>query len=137
MNMRIIGFGIKRLFGEKNEVKNPKLTLNQNIEVKDISKEKLDVGSDEAIIVKFLFSIEYSDGVGKVGIEGNVVLLPDKEELKEFNKTIKEKKIPDRFKTQLFNFIIMKCNIKALSMEDELNLPYHVAMPKLGPMEKD
>ena len=63
-------------------------------------------------------------------------MVGQKDELKEFSKTMKEKSIPDKFRPTIFNFIMNKCNIKALSIEDELNLPYHVQMPRLGNPEK-
>ena len=36
--MRIVGFGLKKMFGEKKEGKNSDLNITQNIEIKDISK---------------------------------------------------------------------------------------------------
>jgi len=36
MTMRIIGFGIKRILGEKNIVQNVKLSISQNINIKDV-----------------------------------------------------------------------------------------------------
>lgn len=135
--MKIVGFGIKKLFGERNDVSNIKLSISQNINVKDVYKEKLDLGIEDSITIKFVFSVNYSENFGKVEIEGNVLILPDKEESKEFAKALKEKNIPERFKTPIFNFIMSKCNIKALSLEDELNLPYHVPMPKLSPREQN
>lgn len=137
MNMKIIGFGIKRILGEKNIVHNVKLSINQNINIKDVYKEKLDIAGEEAIGVNFIFSIIYSENLGKVEVEGNLIILPEKEELKEFSKSLKEKSIPDKFKPIIFNFIMNKCNIKALSIEDEINLPYHVPMPRLTPADKD
>jgi hypothetical protein len=31
----------------------------------------------------------------------------------------------------IFNFIMVKCNVKALYLEDEMNMPLHVPMPRL------
>jgi len=137
MTMRIIGFGIKRILGEKNIVQNVKLSISQNINIKDVYKEKLDINGQEAIGVDFIFSIVYSENIGKVEVEGNLLIHPEKEDLKEFSKSIKEKSIPDKFKPIVLNFIMSKCNIKALSIEDEINLPYHVPMPRLTPADKD
>jgi len=133
--MKIVGFGIKRLLGEKNKIDTTGLKLNQNINIKDVYKEKLDIAGEEVINLNFIFSVEYSDDYGKISIEGNVFILPEKDESKEFIKSLKEKSIPERFKTPIFNFIMGKCNIKALSLEDELNLPLHVPMPRLRPKE--
>jgi len=32
----------------------------------------------------------------------------------------------------LFNFIMNKCNIKALYLEDEMGLPLHIPLPKIS-----
>ena len=128
MTMRIIGFGIKRILGEKNIVQNVKLSISQNINIKDVYKEKLDINGQEAIGVDFIFSIVYSENIGKVEVEGNLLIHPEKEDLKEFSKSIKEKSIPDKFKPIVLNFIMSKCNIKALSIEDEINLQLKVLL---------
>jgi hypothetical protein len=135
--MKIIGFGLTNIFGEKNEVTDVKLSLTQNIEVKNISKERLPISSEEVINLKFLFSITYASNLGKVEIGGNMLIIPDKDELKDFLKAIKEKSIPEKVKPVIFNFIMTKCNIKALSLEDDLNLPYHIALPKISPPSAD
>ncbi|MBS3078963.1 hypothetical protein J4218_02475 [Candidatus Pacearchaeota archaeon] len=129
--MKIVGFGLTSISGERKEGNGEKLTLNQNIEIMGISKEKVPISSEEVLNLKFLFSIKYSGDLGKVEIGGSVLIIPDKDESKEFQKAIKEKSIPEKAKPILFNFIMTKCNIKALSLEDDLNLPYHVALPKL------
>ena len=64
--------------------------------------------------------------------------MPEKEELKEFLKFWKENKLPEGHKIPLFNFIMSKCNIKALTLEDELALPYHITtLPRFVPENQD
>jgi hypothetical protein len=131
--MKIIGFGLKRLFGEKKDFNNKKINLSQNINITNVQKERLEITGEDAITITFVFSVNYSEDAGKIEIEGNILIIPDKEDLKEFSKTLKEKSIPDKYKPHIFNFIMAKCNIKALSIEDELNLPPHIPMPRLAP----
>ena len=66
------------------------------------------------------------------------MILPDNDaELKQFLDSWKDKKIPEHLRTSLFNFIMNKCNIKALFLEDELGLPLHIPMPKLTIQKKE
>ena len=134
--MRIIGFNLASILAERKEKVMEKVQINQNINIKDVTKEKIPISPTEGLSVKFLFSVDYSEDFAKIEFNGSVLLLPEKEELKTFLKSWKDKKIPDEFKTPLFNFIMSKCNIKALNLEEELNLPHHVPMPRIEPPDK-
>lgn len=131
--MRIIGFNFSKISIERKEKLEGKLEINQNVDIKEVVKEEVPFSSQEALKVKFNFSIIYSKGFAKLEFEGQVILLPEKDEMKKFFKSWKDKKIPEDSRVGLFNFIMGKCNIKALELEDELNLPLHVPMPKLAP----
>lgn len=133
--MKIIGFGISRILGEKNEVKPTQLNLSQNIEIKSIQKDTMPVNNQEILNLKFLFSIIYSNELGKIEISGNIIILPEDDEIKEFLKSWREKTIPENFKAPIFNLIMTKCNVKAASLEDEIGLPIHIPMPKVAPKE--
>jgi hypothetical protein len=132
--MRIVGFSLHKISVEKKEKQEQSLKINQNIDIKEVIKEKNPVTSSETLRIKFLFIVSYSDNFAKLEFEGNVILLPDKpDELNSFVKSWKSKKIPEESRIPLFNFIMNKCNVKALDLEDELNLPLHVPMPRLNP----
>jgi len=131
--MRIIGFNLTKILGERKEELEQGLKITQNINVNDISKEKIPINNDEALKVSFQFTIDYSKDSAKIDFEGNVILLPEKEESKKILKSWKSKKLEEDFRIPLFNFIMAKCNIKALTTEDELGLPPHIQMPRISP----
>ena len=134
--MKIVGFGLRKIFGERKEVKAAELNLTQNIEIKEISKEKVNVSTEEVINIKFAFTVNYSGDLGKIEFEGSVIILPDKDEAKDLSKSVKEQILADKFKAPIFNFIMTKCNVKALMLEDDINLPFHISMPRLPPPPK-
>lgn len=151
--MKIIGFNLLKISVERKEKLENNLSVSQNINIKDVSSDKILIGKEDAIKVKFNFLINYSedktgsefknseDKTGsefknseekaKLDFEGWVIILPDKDESKQFLKAWKDKKIPDEFKIPIFNFIMGKCTIKALNLEDEMALPLHFPMPRL------
>jgi hypothetical protein len=45
----------------------------------------------------------------------------------------KKNKVPDEIKLLVFNFVMTKCNLKALQLEEEFSLPPHIPLPKLTP----
>ena len=134
--MRIIGFNLSKISAERKEKKVEKIQLSQNINIKDVIKEKIPISESEALSIKFTFTIDYSEDFANVEFGGIVLILPEKDELKTFLKSWKDKKIPDEFRTPLFNFIMSKCNIKALNLEEELSIPHHIPMPYINPQEK-
>ena len=135
--MKIIGFNISKILIEKKEKIEGKIEINQNIDIKEISKDNIPITEEEVLKIDFSFLINYSNNLGKLEFEGNLILVPEKVQLKDILKNWKDKKIDDDIRIPLFNFIMSKCNIKALSLEDELNLPYHIPMPRINPQKKE
>ncbi|MFA5258944.1 MAG: hypothetical protein WC979_03440 [Candidatus Pacearchaeota archaeon] len=134
--MQIIGFNLTKISIERKEKVGGNLQINQSIDIKDVVKEKVPISQEEALKMKFQFSINYQEDLAKAEFEGNLILLPTKEELKDFLREWKDKKVPSEVRIPLFNFIMNKCNIKALALEDELNLPFHIPLPKVNPENK-
>jgi hypothetical protein len=131
--MQIIGFNLTKILVEREEKIEGKLEVKQNIDIAEVSKEKIPFSDNEAIKINFNFIVNYEPEFAKLILEGYLVILVDKDEMKKFLKAWKNKKLPEPTNISLFNFIMNKCNIKALNLEDELNLPFHVPMPKINP----
>lgn len=130
--MRVIGFNLMKVSIERKEQLGKDIKISQNIDIKEIIKERIPVSDNEALKVIFDFTIDYSQDSARIEFKGNVIILPEKEEAKKILKSWKDKKFTDDFRVPLFNFIMSKCNIKALSLEDELFLPPHIQMPRLS-----
>jgi len=135
--MKIIGFNLSKISIERKEKPEGKIELKQNINVDAIEKEKISITKDEALKIEFTFTINYEPNFANVEFKGQVVALPDKDEMKKVLKEWKDKKLPEGTKTGIFNFIMSKCNIKALTLEDEMGLPTHVPMPRLSSKKQE
>lgn len=151
--MQVIGFNVQKILAERSpEFK--KSNINTNIEFTDIDKEKLDLLKDaEALKFSFVFIITYDDAEksqeksqdkpqeekskdssskqGEIRFEGNILLSATKDEAKDITKSWKKKQIEDNFRIPLINFILKKCSVKALSLEEDLNLPIHIPFPRI------
>jgi hypothetical protein len=130
--MKIIGFTLNKISIERKEHVEGKLEIKQNIDIAGIEKEKVPISKYDVFRIKFKFNINYNQDLANLEFNGNVMILPDKNEVKEFVLASKEKQIPEEFRIPIFNFIMAKCNIKALNLEDEINLPLHIPLPKLN-----
>ena len=45
-------------------------------------------------------------------------------------------KIPEEYKLTIFNIIMKKSNLKAIQLEDEMNLPLHISLPSIKEINK-
>lgn len=130
--MKLIGFNLFKISIERKEKIEGELKINQNIDIKDVTTDNIPITDKEALKIKFKFSINYSKDVAKLEFDGMLILLPEKDELKKFQQSWKDKQLPDELRVPLFNFIMNKCNIKALYLEDEMALPLHIQMPRIS-----
>ncbi|MEM0465090.1 MAG: hypothetical protein QXW97_00110 [Candidatus Pacearchaeota archaeon] len=135
--MRIIGFNLSKILGERVENIEGNLEVSQNIDIKEIKEEEIPFSKDKALKVFFSFKINYSKDFANIEFDGILIILPEKDEIKIILKDWKDKKISEDYRIPIFNFIMQKCNVKALSLEDELNLPTHFQMPRLNNAKKE
>lgn len=130
--MKVIGYNIKTISAEKiNEIKD-KLQISSNISIKSIKEEKIELIKDKTpLSFDFEFTLDYKPNFATIIIKGNVLILFDNKQAKEILKKWKSKKIDDDIRVPLFNFIFSKSSIKAIQLEEELSLPYHIPLPRL------
>lgn len=133
-----MGFNFTKINVEKfsDKAEDLKLTTNINIEdLKEVKTASFKIKED-IIAVKFMYSINYEPQYAKIEMVGNVVFGVEPKQAREILKQWKDKKTPEEFRMLLFNTILRKTNIKALQLEEEMNLPLHMPMPSLKPQEK-
>ena len=131
--MAIVGFNLTKILVERKDSFDGKLNINSKINVEDIKKASMDISKDkETLQLNFIFEISYEPEFAKVIFKGNVLLLLDPKESKEIIRDWKKKKnisdINEAVRESIFNIILRKCNIKAFSLEEELNLPMHIPL---------
>jgi len=133
-----MGFNFTKISVEKFSDKAEDLKLTTNINIEDLKEVKTASFKikEEIIAVKFMYSINYEPQYAKIEMVGNVVFGVEPKQAREILKQWKDKKTPEEFRMVLFNTILRKTNIKALQLEEEMNLPLHMSMPSLKPQEK-
>ncbi len=139
--MNVIGFNFTKISAERSISSKIKLSTDTNIHFTEVVKETLPFLKDtEAVRLNFSFSIIYNsteekkpEKHGQILFEGSLILSSSKEETKELLKSWKKKEIPSHMHLGLLNFILQKCSVKALALEEELALPSHVPLPNIQP----
>lgn len=136
--MRIIGFTVSKVLAERKKTVQDKIEIKSGLNIDNISKEEIDISKNPSLKFDFSYSVSYEPEAGNILINGSVIALDEKDEGKEILKEWKKKKFTHHLKLSLFNFIMDKCNLKALHLEEELSLPFHIPLPKLslGPDQK-
>lgn len=141
--MQIIGFNFSKISAEKKESVS-KHQLASNVEVTNVESEDVGLLKDqEALKLSFKYSIVYQTlekekktrDLGSVNFEGYVIMSVSSEESKSLQDSWKKKKLSPEFQVPLSNFIMKKSTPKAVSLEDEVGLPYHVLFPQLKKSE--
>lgn len=131
--MKILGFNIKKISIERKNPIKGKLEIKTGLNIEDIEKEEVNFSKDPALKFDFVYKVDYNPDLANLEIKGSVIVLDDSNESKEILKEWKKKKFTNNIKLPLFNFIMDKCSLKAIHLEDELGLPLHIPFPKLSP----
>ncbi len=131
--MRIAGFNFKKISVERTGEKVGDLKINTKIDVPhiEILKQEFVQTKDELLQIDFEYIVNYEPNFAKIELVGNVIVVLDIENAKEVVKHWKDKEMSNELRISLFNVILRKCNIKALELEDEMNLPLHIPFPPL------
>ena len=131
--MKLAGFNFNKLSVEKFSDNFLNLKINTNIDILEIGEVKSEIFKlkEQMIAISFKNTLNYEPKIAKIEFTGTLILGVDSKIAREILKEWKEKKIPTEFRVSLFNVILRKCHVKALELEEDLNLPLHIQMPSL------
>jgi len=130
--MRIIGFNFKKVIVERKSDLKTKMEIKTHMDIKGVEKENLDIAG-EILRVFFIYNIDYTPDHAALSFEGSVLLKPDKKQnISKILKEWKSKKLPEDMRLLIFNFVMTKCNLKALQLEEDFSLPPHIPLPRIS-----
>lgn len=128
---RLLSFQFDKILVEKDPLFKGKLEeTNSNIDIKNIEKEKVNLIDKEPLKLEFVFSLKFGS-MGKLEMGGRVFFLLDKESEDSALKEWKSKKLPENLRLILLNLILQKSTLRALQLEEEIGLPFHIQLPRL------
>ncbi len=136
--MKLLGFNFTKIQVEKFKERVDGLKIGTRIDVSDISEAKTTIlkTKDEILAIKFTYGLDYEPSMAKLDLEGNLIISLESKKARDILKEWKDKKIPEEFKINIFNIILRKSSLKALQLEEEMNLPIHMQLPSLKANEK-
>ncbi|MHA1659080.1 MAG: hypothetical protein ACTSUT_08175 [Promethearchaeota archaeon] len=135
--MRLVGFNFNKINIEKSSDNFKDLKINTNIHISDIKEIQQDLfkSKEEFLGIDFEFTIDYQQDIAKLEFKGKILIAIEQKKAKEILKNWKDKKIDEDFKIVIFNIILKKSNIKAIQLEDDMNLPTHITLPTIRKKE--
>lgn len=139
MMLSIIGFNFTRMVVERNSSSEGKINISNNVGVKDVKDAQVNLGGTTNSGVRFIFTFvsTYDPGVGKIELEGDVIAIDEKHAIEQLIKGWNDKKeIPQIVMSDVLNHILNRCNVQALIMSRDINLPSPIPLPKVNVRNK-
>lgn len=134
--MPIVGFNLERILAEKKSPVNKDLRIKPNVMIKDVKIEEINLsGEKKQKLLKILFEYqaEYQPKIGNIEISGHILYTGSQKDIEKIvEKWKKEKKMSDDILLQFINTVLLRCNIKALSLSQEVNLPPQLRLPTVS-----
>ena len=130
----IIGVNFRKLHMEKRNSASGKIDINNNVSIKDIEESDFSLGKQKQKGLTFIFEFtsKYEPDVGDILFTGELLYLGDQKTNEDILKGWKKgKNAPKEIMEDVINTILTRCNIEALLLSRDINLPPPVPLPKV------
>lgn len=132
--MRLMGFNFTKISAERLKDKAESIKFNTKINlssIESVNSSTLKI-KEEIVKIGFDYTLIYEPDFAKIEISGNALFAVDSKISKESIKNFKEKGLQEDFKIFVLNVLLKKVNLKALQLEEELNIPFHLPIISLN-----
>lgn len=138
--MPIIGFNFEKFLVERTAPLEKGIKVTNSMQITDVNEETIEIAykKQDTLKVNFEFSLIYAPKIGKITINGFLRYTDDLKVMKDVLKIWKkEKRFPPEITAKLLNTAILKSNIRALTLAEEVGLPPHLPIiPTIRPRPK-
>lgn len=135
--MGIVSFVFEKMFAEKTGRITDKVDINHNFNITSVERTDVIIeGKKPALKLSFDFNVSYEPNIGNINMSGNLVYFEKEEEItKILNQWKKSKNLPMGITSLVANTVLLKSNIKALMLSQDVNLPPQIQLPKVVPSD--
>jgi len=132
--MAAFGFNLNKILVEKQEGKKlGKIEVHSKMEITSVKKEEVELAKGKDVLkFNFDFKLGYMPDLATIEFKGHVLIISEPEETKKILEDWKKEKINDNLKVAVYNVIWEKCNVKALELEEDFNLPHHIPLGRVS-----
>jgi len=138
--MAIVGFNFTKILLERGKKFSGNLSIKNNIAIKDIAEKDFNVGSNKqkGLVFNVEFTASYEPDAATINLLGEVLYLTEPKKIKPIvSSWTKDKKVEPELMQQVLNTALNKCNIKALILSQDLNLPPPIPLPRVNIEKKE
>ena len=132
--MTIVGFNFTKLEAEKKEGVKGKINISNNVSINKVGEKSLSITDEKQKVLAFTFEFtsKYDPDLGSIKITGDVLNMDSPAKAKEIlDGWKKDKRLPKEIMTDVLNTVLTKCNIQALILSEQVNLPPPIQLPKI------
>lgn len=132
--MTIVGLQFDKIVVDRMDVPKGKMSVKNNMVIKDVEKKEVNVGAgkQKLLLFKFEYVADYEPKIAKITLNGTTTYVEKPEKVDEIAKNWKkDKQLPKEIMTPLLNNILTRCNVEALILAREVNLPPPIQLPKV------
>jgi len=132
--MAIVGFNFTKINVERKGALTGKIDIKNNVAITGVEESTLSLGASSQKVAKILFdyTVAYEPKMGSMKFSGEVLYLAEAAKVEEFAKNWKKSKsLPKEVAPVLINTILNKCNVQALILSQQINLPPPIPLPKV------
>ena len=132
--MPVVALQFAKIVVEKHAPVKGKVKVDNNVTLTNVEEADLSVGQSKQGVLKFHFNYtaKYEPKIADMNFTGYLTFLEKPEKVKEITKSWeKEKKVPKEILSSVLNTILSRCNVEALILAREVNLPPPIPMPKV------
>lgn len=131
--MSIVGFNFTKISAERKNAVVGTININNNVGLTNVAETKLGLASGRgALRVSFKFISSYAPDFASLILEGDVIVLVDAKQAETVLESWKKgNQVPRTIFEPVMNHILDRCNVQALLLAKDLNLPSPVPLPKV------
>ena len=138
--MAIVGVDFSKILVEKKDKAKGKININNNVAMKNVTKNDLTLGGTKQSGVKFEFEYKssYGEDFAQILLGGSVLYLADEKMVADIVASWeKDKKLKKEIAEPILNAILSKCNIQSIILSNTVNLPPPMPMPTVDTQKVD
>ncbi len=130
----IIGFSFKKIHIEKMNQPSGKIDIDNNAFITDVQESDFPIGKQKQKGITFIFEFtsKYKPEIGELLFTGEVLYLGEPKANEEILKAWKKNKSMSKdIMAEVMDTVLIRCNIEALILSRDINLPPPVPLPKV------